>query len=473
MRMHERTFALGLVIGVIAAAVAHASPVTLEDSNGTKYKINTQVVPFNDLSNASGAITNATFVKPVTVTSYYVGFTPWFFFLTTYTVQRQVNVPLTPAFEGFHGLAVAGINSQKLDVPLVFNPGQALAGQDCPDGNGKNKQLIFPTQAFATQNLTLTRKVYVSSGQEWARWLSIVTNTGTTPTQVAIALVGVLASGDNTKVISTSTGNTSLTKDALWFTTAEQLPSGGTNSLQPTIGYVIQGPGATAPIVNLGISTTTSPPGKTAFVYNPTINPGQTAIVMTFITVQGKNKAAKNTCTDIVKTPLPSNTIKCMSEQELSQVVNFAPVTPPTIKSSTVNLNFKKTGQDTAVWKGKITIADGIALTGLPVTVDFGGVTQTFLLSKSGAANNGDGNKFKLAAKLKQGVTKAGTYNVNFNLKGDLQTALANDGLTNADASNVPVTIPITMTAGPGTYAVDQPYTYKATAGKSGKATNS
>ena len=34
----------------------------------------------------------------------------------------------------------------------------------------------------------------------------------------------------------------------------------------------------------------------------------------------------------------------------------------------------------------------------------------------------------------------------------------------------VAVSIPISMTAGPGVYAVDQPFTYNATAGKSGTA---
>ena len=135
---------------VLTASFASALPVTLKDTNGTKYNINTQVVPLSALSNASGALTNATYVKPVTVTSYYVGFTPWFgFFLTTYTIQRQVNVPLTPAFAGFNGLLITGVNGARLPTPLVFNPGQALAGAGLPASNGKNQQLIFPTQTFS------------------------------------------------------------------------------------------------------------------------------------------------------------------------------------------------------------------------------------------------------------------------------------------------------------------------------------
>src|SRR5262249_12203767 len=351
-----------------------------------------------------------------------------------------------------------------------FNPGQALAGQDCPDGNGKNKQLIFPTQTLSAQNLTLTRKVYVSSGQDWVRWLNIVTNTRPNPTQPTIALLGLVASGSQTKIVNTSSGDSILTTGDLWFTTAQNVPQGST-SFQPRIGYVVQGPGATTPVSNLGISTTSSPPGKLAFSYTPTIPPGGTVVVMTFVTVQGKSKQAKKTCDDLVATPLPSSAIKCMSEPELSQVVNFAHITPPVLKNSTVKLNFKKANQDTVEWKGKITIGAGIPLSGLPVTVNFGGVTQSFVLNKGGVAKNGGGNKFNLNAELKKGVTKAGTYNFSFHMKGDLQTALAQYGLTNVDVKNVPVSIPLTMTAGPGPDPTDQPYTHQATQGKSGPPT--
>jgi len=452
-----------------AASLAHALPVTLKDSNGTKYNVNTQVVPLGTLSDASGALTNATYTQPVTVTSYYVAFTPFFFFLTTYTVQRQVNVPLTPAFEGFNGLLVTAVNGTKLAVPLVFNPGQP-ATPTCPDSNNKNQELEFASQAFPAQNITLTRRVFVPSNKTFLRWENVVTNNGPAQTQVTITLLGLLASGDETKVIATSTGDTALGSTDLWFTTGQSVPT-GTSSLQPKIGYVVQGPGASTPAAFVGISTTTTPPGKSALSYTVNLPPNGSATIMTFTTVQGQAKQAKSTCQNLTSNPLPSAAIKCMTEAELAQVVNFEKITPPDLKSSTVKLKFNKTNQDTVVWKGKITVAGGISLKGLPVTVDFGGVTQSFVLKKSGAANNGGGNKFNLSAELKNGVTKPGTYNFSFNLKGDLQTALAGYGLTNASASNVAVSIPVTLTAGPGEYAVDQPYTYKATQGKSGTAT--
>ena len=47
MRMHS-TVAGGLAAAAIAvASVASAAPVTLKDSNGTKYNINTEVAPLH------------------------------------------------------------------------------------------------------------------------------------------------------------------------------------------------------------------------------------------------------------------------------------------------------------------------------------------------------------------------------------------------------------------------------------------
>src|SRR5207244_11407959 len=148
-------------------------------------------------------------------------------------------------------------------------------------------------------------------------------------------------------------------------------------------------------------------------------------------------------------------------------IVHFEDSSHPLINNADVKLKFNMTNQYTAQWKGKITFGAGINLSGLTVTVDLGCVMQSFTLKKGGSANNGDGNKFNLAAELKNGVTKAGTYNFSFNLKGDLQTAFAQYGLTNANASNVAVSIPLTMTAGPGEYGLGRPFTYNATAGKS------
>src|SRR5690606_34100108 len=124
----------------------------------TKYFINTDVDPLIDMSLASGAVTNATYTKTVTVTSTFIGFTPWWGFTTTYTVQFEITEPLTPAFVGFNGLTITAINGETLTDPLVYNPEQPVT-EECMQGN-LNRQLVFAVQNLAEHNLSLQRKVF-------------------------------------------------------------------------------------------------------------------------------------------------------------------------------------------------------------------------------------------------------------------------------------------------------------------------
>jgi hypothetical protein len=473
---HSRFFTrrmMGLTAAVLLAfaSLASALPVTLKDQNGTRYQINTQVVPLIRDSNASGAITDATYNKAVTVTSYFIGLTPFGFFFTTYTVQRQINVPLTNAFAGFNGLLITGAQGVKLPSPLVFNPGQPAAQDTNCMQNGQSRQLIFATESgpgFNTANLQVTRKVYVPNNSDFVRWLNIVTNTGSTPQEVGITLDGLLGATNNTKIGATSSGDTTVTAGDTWFTSGQQVPQ-GSHSTQPTVGFVIQGDGATVPARSAGVNSL----GQAIVTYTPTIPAGGTVIIMTLTTVQGNFKMAKNEISNLAE--LPSSTLQCMTELELTQVENFAPIAPPTTKNATVTLKFNKTGQDTIVWKGKITIAAGINLQGIPLTVDVGGARQSFTLNKNGKANNGGGNKFALNAQLKKGVTKQGTINFSFNLKGDFQALFAPFGLTNVTQKNVPVSLPLSFTVGTAQhfYGTNQNFNYKATEGKTGTAKSS
>jgi hypothetical protein len=455
---------LGMVALLAGASGAAALPITLKDSNGTRYNINTAVDPLILSSNASGAVTDATFLKPVTITSFFVGFTPFFGFTTVFTIQRQVKVPLTNAFNGFNGLLVTAVNGQELADPLVFNPGENLASEECPQ-NGKNRQLVFQTQTFPVLNLQLTRKVFVPHNAAFLRWLNVVTNIGPHPMSVSLALRGLLGSGTDTRITSTSTGDPGLSSQVQWFTTAQQTPE-GTSSRQPRLGFVVQGPGAEPP-PSVAINSL----GQTGFVYTPSLEPGASAIVMTFVTVQGNKKQAKKTVQKLVA--LPAKAITCLTQPELQEIVNFATVTLPVTKKATIALNFKKANADKVNWNGTITIGAGISLSGLPVTIDVGGGAQIFVLNKKGKANNGGGNKFSLEPKLKNGVTKAGNAKFSFQLKGDFTATFADDGLVDTTVKNAPVTVPVSFTAGAQSYATEQAFTYTATQGKKGTAKSS
>ena len=59
---------LAVLVTLAVAGSAAALPIELNDANGSRYQINTDVIPLDTVSFASGAITDATYVKPVTVT---------------------------------------------------------------------------------------------------------------------------------------------------------------------------------------------------------------------------------------------------------------------------------------------------------------------------------------------------------------------------------------------------------------------
>jgi hypothetical protein len=137
---------------------------------------------------------------------------------------------------------VTAVNGQELAEPLVFNPGENLASQECPQ-NGKDRQLVFQTQTFPALDLQLTRKMFVPHNVAFLRWLNVVTDTGPHPVSVSLALLGLLGSGTNTRITRTSTGEPGLSSQVQWFTTARQAPE-GTFSRQPKLGFVVQGPGS-------------------------------------------------------------------------------------------------------------------------------------------------------------------------------------------------------------------------------------
>ena len=106
--------------------------------------------------------------------------------------------------------------------------------------------------------------------------------------------------------------------------------------------------------------------------------------------------------------------------------------------------------------------------TGLPVTVDVGGATATFVLAEERQGEQRRREQVRAEREAQERRDQAATVNFSFNLKGAFQAQLAAYGLTNADAKKVAVSVPVTLTAGPGEYATDQAFTYKATAGEEG-----
>jgi len=130
-----------------------------------------------------------------------------------------------------------------------------------------------------------------------------------------------------------------------------------------------------------------------------------------------------------------------------------------------VNLNPAKSDIDTCSLTANLGLESGFSVTNQPVTVDVGGVQESFTLNAKG-----------------RGVTSADTcklsYTKNSKLwtltaslkKGSWATAWAQYGVTNADTpkGGLTVTLPVGVTIGGEAFSGGKSLTYKATADKSG-----
>ncbi|MCK6473771.1 MAG: hypothetical protein L6R28_18770 [Planctomycetes bacterium] len=132
-----------------------------------------------------------------------------------------------------------------------------------------------------------------------------------------------------------------------------------------------------------------------------------------------------------------------------------------------VSLNFAKPLSDTVKVTGRIPLADGTVLTGVAVLLDIAGNSIAFTLDDKGGGVAPTG-------KIKVKPPKGGVASFGLSMKGDFQTAFAD----NADMQNettpkagVGKAVRVALALeGIGVYHADVVLSYKATVDKSGKA---
>ena len=167
-------------------------------------------------------------------------------------------------------------------------------------------------------DVQITRKVYVPENQSFARFLEIVTNTGSSTADFTVSLDTNLGSDSETFVVDTASGDTFFNTDDNWIVT-DDFDNGG----DPTMLHIIAGEGGeirpNAASLNFD---------DINFAYNLNLAPGETQIIIHF--------AAQNTdqANALAKAPelaaLELDALAGMSDDELRQVLNFstAPLPP-------------------------------------------------------------------------------------------------------------------------------------------------
>jgi hypothetical protein len=264
-------------IRVVTAAATFA----LIDSSGVEYFIVTDTTDTS--SSASGAASDATYTTDVN--------------LTTTGGGTSLTTP-TDSFDGYGALFVNG-------VPFTNN---GNVGAECG-----GRELVFNPQAIG--NLLVRRKVFVPGNDEFIQWVDIITNIGATDENVQVAhSQNNLGSDGNTTVDDSSNGgaNTATT----WIVTDGDIPPNDTDAV---LCHVLQGDGPPVGLSSINFANADDTPnwGYDAF----TLEPGETGIFLTMASPQPTFGEASAQCDYLAA--LPNNATQCLSDEELSQVLNF------------------------------------------------------------------------------------------------------------------------------------------------------
>jgi hypothetical protein len=159
--------------------------------------------------------------------------------------------------------------------------------------------------------LQITRKVYVSPAEGFARVLDIYTNTGFEPLTRTVNLYTNLGSDGQETVVGTSSGDDMVAEDDNWVVTEDN------RGQDPTVGHVIAGPGRL-----LGPAAFSRSGDNIDWAFDLTLQPGETQIVMSFGVQDWDTAAVLDRVAMLEQTP--ESALIGMTGDELAAVVNFS-----------------------------------------------------------------------------------------------------------------------------------------------------
>ncbi len=272
----------------------------LIDAAGVEYFINTNVSQSSTAS-GSGAATDAAFTGAVNADTSGGG---------------TVSTTLDDAFAGYNSLCVSLTGatgpcdtSDAGNYTLYTQAGPATLDAACGD-----RQVINPIQTIG--NIQVQRKIFVPSNDQFARWVSIFTNTGGAAQSVTAIVANNLGSDANTTVVNSSNGNSIAELSDSWITSDGNFVS--PDDTDPRLGHILQGPGARSPLTAL---TFVDGDDEPTWAYAFSLAPGESKVIVNYVTVQATRAAATTKSADIAG--LTGATLDCLTATERSNIVNF------------------------------------------------------------------------------------------------------------------------------------------------------
>jgi len=284
--------------------------IKLIDAQGLQYFINTNIT-FSTSSSASAAMSEASFSHAVAASTLNGG-----------TTASTLN----DAFDGYEAMCLSLNNTvatcETGNANFVIYNKNGPPTTECPGPVSKvNRQVVFPVQTNG--NIQFFRKVFVPDNDQFARWLNYFTNTGGTPQTVTMVTSNNLGSDTNTVIVSSSNGNQTAEVTDTWVTTFQNFS--GTTTSDPRLGHVFQQTGAPVQLSGIFFANGNDRP---FWGYTFTLAPGQTKIIMNFVTGQPTKAAANAKSAELAG--LPPNAVQCLTTTDQQEIVNFnaAPVVP-------------------------------------------------------------------------------------------------------------------------------------------------
>ncbi|MCA9705121.1 MAG: hypothetical protein KDK70_04625 [Myxococcales bacterium] len=289
----RRSFLPALAVAglAFAAAPAHAY-FTLVDSSGLEFFVYDSVTSvsyyssYSDItyfffSSASGSATDATYTAAVPSTTSGGG---------TYTTT------LGDAFDGYNGITVNG--------KAYYNNGAATPSTAC-DG----REYVFGTQTI--DGLEVFRRFFVPADDEFARWITVVTNPGSEAAAVELKVVSNLGSDSDTVVLATASGDTTIDTADTWFAT-------GGDYDDPRVAHILgngMGPVAVASVMVGEFQD------DLIWTYDFTVEPGQTVSIINYVSGQPTNADA--VAAGSYYEGLSGSTLACLTADDWATVGNF------------------------------------------------------------------------------------------------------------------------------------------------------
>jgi len=161
-------------------------------------------------------------------------------------------------------------------------------------------------------DLDVTRRVFVSDVEGFARFLEILENPTNAPITATVLLATNLGSDGGTVIVSTSSGDTTVDNGDRFIVSDDASNGGG----DPTLAHVFAGPNGT-----VSPASVTAPIGRINFSFDVEVPAQGRAILMHFASQNADRTVAQTSADDLFN--LRGEALRGMTVEEFQDVVNF------------------------------------------------------------------------------------------------------------------------------------------------------